>query len=396
MFLNNKIKDYTHQLTQQGLLRSRQILKSDDDSQLIHFDSNDYLSLSQDKGISEAYQRGYALYPSGSGASMLLSGYHANHLAVERAFANLLAVDECIICSSGYAANLAVTALLGRLKVHCFVDKALHASVYDGLALSRVNYTRYFHNDMSDLTRKLTLHAANSALMTEGIFSMSGQMAPLATISSLCIKNQTELLVDEAHSFGILGEQGKGAVAFHRLNQKEVPLRIIPLGKAFAAQGALIAGQSDWISALLQAGRSLIYSTAISPALSYGLLNTLDFVVKAEDRRSKLMQLVALFRDLIKKSPFNWTDSSTPIQQLRLECPHLALRYSQELKKQGISCLAIRKPTVNKKETGLRVILNYQHTPEQIYTLFNKLRNVHEITSATSAQIAVSLTRSDL
>lgn len=377
MFLNKKIKDYTKQLTQQGLLRRRSLEKPDN-SQFIHFDSNDYLSLTQDKRIAEAYQRGYSLYPSGSGASMLLSGYHQNHHAVEQAFADLLAVDECILLASGYAANLAITALLGKLKVHCFIDKEVHASVYDGLALSQVNYTRYFHNNLIDLKRKLIAHSANSALITEGIFSMSGQIAPLTAIASLCIENQTELLVDEAHSFGVLGEQGKGAVAYHGLSQNQIPLRVIPLGKAFAAQGALIAGQSDWITALLQAGRSLIYSTAISPALSYGLLNTLDVVVAAEERRLKLTQLVALFRELIKKSPFSWVDSSTPIQQLRLGCPHLALHYTQELKKQGISCFAIRTPTVGKKETGLRIILNYCHTPEQIHTLFNKLDVIYE------------------
>ena len=376
MFLNNKIKDYTERLREQGLLRKRSIIKPDD-SPLIHFDSNDYLSLTHDSRISEGYQQGYALHPSGSGASMLLSGYHTTHRAVETAFAGFLGVDECLLFSSGYAANLALTALLGTLNIHCFIDKELHASIYDGLALSKVEYTRYFHNDLDDVTRKLTTHTANSTLITEGIFSMSGQMAPLAAISSLCMENQTELLVDEAHSFGVLGEQGKGAVASHGLSQKEVPLRVIPLGKAFAAQGALIAGQSEWITALLQAGRSLIYSTSVSPALSYGLLNTLDFIVQADDRRAKLMDLVRLFRELCKNTPFNWANSLSPIQQLRLGCPHLALHYTQELKRRGISCLAVRKPTVGKKETGLRVILNYQHTPEQLHLLMMSLGEIY-------------------
>lgn len=377
MFLNDKIKDYTQKLTAQGLLRRRLLSKQEDD-QVIHFDSNDYLSLTQDKTISEAYQRAYALYPSGSGASMLLSGYHANHHAVEQAFAKLLAVDDCILFSSGYAANLAVTALLGKLKVSCLIDKEVHASIYDGLTLSQVDYIRYFHNDEDDFERKMTQMPKHSVALTEGIFSMSGQIAPLDALSSFSIANQSDLIVDEAHSFGVLGEQGKGAVAHHGLSQKEVPLRIIPLGKAFAAQGALIAGQKDWIEALLQAGRSLIYSTAISPALSYGLLHTLERVVAADARRTKLIQLVSLFRDSAKQSPFVWADSFTPIQQLRLGCPHLALHYTNELKKQGISCFALRKPTVGKKETGLRVILNYNHTPEQIHALFNKLSVIYD------------------
>lgn len=377
MSLNEKIKNYINQLSEQGLLRQRSLFEANRQP-LIRFDSNDYLSLTRNKLISAAYQRGYARYPGGSGASMLLSGYHENHRAVEHAFADVLGVDECILFSSGYAANLAMTSLLGRLKVHCFLDKESHASIYDGLTLSQVSFTRYLHNDITDLTRKVTQHTANSVLITEGVFSMSGQIAPLASISSVCHANQTQLLVDEAHSFGVIGEQGRGAVAYHDLTQNEVPLRVIPLGKAFAAQGALIAGQSLWITALLQAGRSLIYSTAISPAFTYGLLTTLDVVITADERRLKLKQLVSLFRELIQTSPFDWADSITPIQQLRLGCPHLALYYAQELSKQGICCLAIRKPTVGKKETGLRIILNYEHTPEQIYILFNKLNTIYE------------------
>ncbi|MCL9684298.1 aminotransferase class I/II-fold pyridoxal phosphate-dependent enzyme [Legionella maioricensis] len=379
MSLNDKIKEYTEQLNRQGLLRVRQVCEPAN-STLIHFDSNDYLSLTQDKRIAKAYQDGYAFYPAGSGASMLLSGYHPNHQAVEHAFADLLNVDACVLFSSGYAANLAITALLGLLKVYCLIDKSIHASVYDGLALSQVSYTRYRHNDMNDLAQKLKAVALNSVLLTEGIFSMSGQIAPLSTISSLCFNNKTELVVDEAHSFGVLGNQGKGSVDYHGLSQREVPLRVIPLGKAFAAQGALIAGKEEWINALLQAGRSVVYSTAISPALSYGLLKTLEVVACADDRRQKLVQLIKLFKEQINDSPLKWIDSETPIQQLHLQCPHLALHYAQELKKEGVSCSAIRTPTVNIKSTGLRVILNYRHQPEQIQQLFKKLHAIYEYT----------------
>lgn len=377
MSLNDKVRAYTSQLNQQGLLRTRRVSEPAN-SALIHFDSNDYLSLTHDKRIAKAYQHGYTFYPAGSGASMLLSGYHPNHQAVEQAFAELLNVDECILFSSGYAANLAITALLGSIKVHCLIDKNIHASVYDGLALSQVPFTRYQHNDMTDLSLKLNSVTANSALITEGIFSMSGQIAPLSTMSTLCLNSAAELLVDEAHSFGILGNQGKGAIDHHGLTQQEVPLRIIPFGKSFAAQGALVAGQEGWISALLQAGRSVVYSTAISPALSYGLLKTLDIVVGSDDRRLKLVQLITLFKEQIEDSPLKWIDSATPIQQLHLGCPHLALYYAQELRKAGFSCSAIRTPTVNIKSTGLRIILNYQHQPDQIQQLFHQLHAINE------------------
>ncbi|MFI4919007.1 MAG: aminotransferase class I/II-fold pyridoxal phosphate-dependent enzyme [Legionellales bacterium] len=375
--LHASIKAYTDRLTQQGLLRARK-LSMPERSDLLCFDSNDYLSLTQEPRISEYYQEGFKSNPCGSGGSMLLNGYHATHHAVERAFAQWLHVDECLLFISGYAANLAVTGLLGQLKAHCFIDKGVHASIYDGLTLSQTPYVRYRHNNMDDLAAKLSLGSQSAALITEGIFSMSGQIAPLANIATLCSKNEVAFLVDEAHSLGIIGHEGRGAIAHHGLSQREVPLRVIPLGKAFAGQGAVVAGQSSWINALLQAGRSLTYSTAISPALSYGLLKTLDVVAAADDRRLKLMELIAHFRACIKDSPLIWTDSTTPIQQLQLGCPHKALAYVTELQKQGISCSAIRKPTVSTKASGLRVLLNYQHKPEQINQLFHRLHSIYE------------------
>lgn len=380
MTLFAKIQSYTQDLNQRGLLRTRTV-SNPLDSDSLHFDSNDYLSLLGDKRIQKAYQEGYVYYPSGSGASMLLSGYHPNHKAVERAFAEFLAVDECVLFSSGYAANCAVASLLGAVKAHAVIDKGVHASLYDGLSLSQTQYSRFHHNNLEHLAQKLKIDPNNSVVITEGIFSMTGQMAPLFALNQLCNVAKVPLLVDEAHSFGVMGEKGAGAVAASTLTQDQVPLRIIPLGKAFASQGAIVAGQCDWIQALLQAGRSVIYSTAISPALSYGLLKTLDAVKMADDRRAKLKELISFFRDNILDSPLNWSDSSSAIQQLRLGCPYQTLHYAQELKNEGICCSAIRTPTVAAKDTGLRIVLNYNHTFNDINMLFNKLHLIHEHTS---------------
>jgi 8-amino-7-oxononanoate synthase len=382
MILEDKIVEFTADLERQGLQRTRQLRKPVT-TQRVCFDSNDYLSLASDERIVQAYQRGYSMYPSGSGASMLLSGYHENHRNVEQAFARFLEVDDCLLFSSGYAANLAVTALLGRIGSKCLIDKGIHASIYDGLSLSQVTYTRYIHNDINDLNKKLT--ADCTSVITEGIFSMSGQIAPLSDMSLLCQKQGSALIVDEAHSFGVLGTQGRGSVTHHGLAQAEVPLRIIPLGKAFVAQGAVVAGRANWINALLQAGRSLIYSTAISPALSYGLLKTLDVVAGADQRRARLFELIDLFREHITNSPLQWAQSHTAIQQLQLGCPHLAQYYARQLEAEGFSCSAIRAPTVAPKHTGLRIILSSSHKPEQIQQLFNKLDKIYEqITSVAT------------
>ena len=378
MDLDGLIREYTKTIDKKGLLRKR-IVSSGRDSKGIFFDSNDYLSLSLHPQLSKAYQKGYQLYPSGSGGSMMLNGYHANHQLFEKAMAQWLEVDACILYSSGYAANLAITSLLGQLKASCLIDKGVHASIYDGLKLAKVPYTRYLHQDLKDASEKLK--GEPDVMITEGIFSMSGQMPPLDELARLSHKHHTRLLVDEAHSVGLVGKEGRGAVNHHSLTQKEVPLRVIPLGKAFAGQGAIIAGKADWIEALLQASRSLIYSTAVSPALSYGLLHALELLIGAEERRNKLKQLIAHFRACIKNSSLSFMDSQTPIQQVQLGCPYLALSYTQQLQKKGIYCSAIRQPTVSLKASGLRILLNYHHNPEDINLLFQELAFVHDNSS---------------
>jgi len=366
--LKNKLKEHSEDLLQRGLYRKRTLVSEMTDH-IIQFSSNDYLSLAADPRIKKAYQTGFERYAAGSGGSMVVSGYHPIHQALERAFSLALGVDDCVLFSSGYVANISVIGMLAQFDTHFLIDKAVHASIYDGLKWAGAAYTRYLHNNLADLTKKTSTADKNTILITEGIFSMSGQIAPLAEMAKL----NKELLVDEAHAFGILGREGLGSVVQHGLTQKEVPLRVIPLGKAYGAQGAIVAGDGDWINALLQKARPYIYSTAISPAVSYGLLETLDIVRGASLRRVKLDALVAYFRDAIKKSSLKWSDSHTPIQQLQLGCPHRAMSVAEKLQQQSIICLPMRQPTVSKQETGLRIILNYHHEHEHIDYLFKCL-----------------------
>ena len=312
--LADKLRQHSIELKNRGLHRQRRVTNPADEG-AIHFSSNDYLSLTSDRRIKKAYQRGIELYPTGSGGSMAVCGYHPVHQSLERAFSDALGVDDCLLFSSGYAANLSVLGLLGRFQAHVLVDKAVHASVYDGLQLSKANYSRYAHNNLSDLALKMRKVPANTVVMTEGVFSMSGQCAPLREMAQLAHPYLHELVVDEAHAFGVFGREGLGAVMLHQLTQSHVPLRIIPLGKAYAAFGAVVAGQGAWIDALLQSARPHIYSTAIGPAFAYGLLETLEVVRGADERRAKLSELICYFRAAIANSPLKWRDSSSPIQQ---------------------------------------------------------------------------------
>jgi 8-amino-7-oxononanoate synthase len=368
--LTSALKQHSQALKLKGLYRQRQI--HDASTQDINFSCNDYLSLASHPLIKKAYLRGYKQYPAGSGGSMVVCGYHSTHKALECAFSEALGVDDSVLFTSGYAANLSVIGLLSQFDAHILIDKSSHASIYDGLKLAAAKYTRYRHNDIDHLKLKMTQAPINQVVMTEGIFSMSGQAPPLGAIAKLV----PNLIVDEAHAFGVVGAEGLGAVIQHQLTQADVPLRIIPLGKSFAASGAIISGQSAWIEALLQTARPYIYSTGISPAVAYGLTETLDVLRQADDRRQKLVDLVHYFRHAIARSHLTWRDSSTLIQQLQLGCSHIALHYANKLREHSIVCLPMRPPTVTQQETGLRIIINYHHNEADIDKLFNCIHSI--------------------
>lgn len=363
------------ELKQQSMYRERYIV--DELHCSYHFSHNDYLGLRAHPRLQKAFSKGFSLQCAGSGASMTVAGYSRVHQALEQQFADYLNVDSALLFTSGYCANLAMMMLLGHLSCQVIVDKGVHASIYDGLMLAKCSFARFHHNDLNDLSKKLALKTLNPIVVTEGLFSMSGQQAPLTSLMSLTASHQAACIVDEAHAFGVLGPHGLGSVAAHKLSQEAVPLRMIAFGKAMGFQGAIVAGQGDWIEALLQYGRSHRYSTALSPALAYGLREALDLVVTADEARQTLWQLIAYFKEQIKCSALTWRSADGPIQQLQLGCPQKALHYAAALQQKGIFCQAIREPTVNRRETGLRVVLTALHSTEDIDYFFQTLHNIH-------------------
>ena len=371
--LLQRLKHHISNRHADGLYRQRQALT--DCEAFINFSSNDYLSLTSDSRLKKAYQTGYTHYPVGSGGSPLVSGYHPVHRQLENAFAEALGVDDAVFVSSGYAANLSLMALFSKLDALLLMDKAVHASIYDGLTSSGVRFKRYRHCDVEHLKQQVE-SSDSVVVLTESVFSMSGQQAPLQDIANIARQHEWDLCVDEAHAFGVIGEEGLGLVKASGLTQEQVPLRVIPLGKAFAGSGAIIAGQKDWLDALLQCAKPYIYSTAPSPALAYGLLQTLDVIRAADERRTVLCELIGYFRAAIASSGLTWRDSTTAIQQLQLGCPLKAQAFSEHLFKNGIMCWPMRAPTVTRQETGLRVILNYHHQPSDIDYFFRCLDEI--------------------
>lgn len=365
------IESYLAERKQQGLYRTRVV--TDPKAECLDFSCNDYLSLAKDERIQSAYQRAFESYPAGSGGSMVLCGYHEAHRSLEQAFARALGVDDCLLFSSGYVANLSVVSLLVHFGMHVVVDKSVHASIYDGLGLANASYTRFLHNNIDDLQKKLDKLSSPAVILTESIFSMSGLHAPLTHMAALARQYSASLLVDEAHGFGVIGPNGLGGVIEAQLSQDEVPLRMIPFGKAMNGSGAIVAGKSAWIDALLQATRQPVYSTAISPGFAHGLEEVFNLVQAANDRRAHLQSLIQYFRHAAQTSALQWRDSVSPIQQLQLGCPFKATTYAHRLAANQIRCFPIRQPTVSKQETGLRIILNYQHSFADIDALFQVL-----------------------
>lgn len=336
------------------------------------FSSNDYLNLTSDPRVSAGFQYGFSHYPAGSGGSLLVGGYHDTHHQLEQAFIEALQVDQAVLFTSGYVANLGIMALLAESHLMAVFDKALHASFYDGIKLSGTAYQRFPHQAYGVLKEKLSLIKQPSILITESVYSMGGHFTPLDALARL---HPASLIVDEAHAFGLYGPEGLGAVLHFDLTQADVPLRIIPFGKALGGQGAIVVGQQKWIEALIQVARGVIYSTGLSPAYAYGLNEAFKLVRQADEARANLFSNVRYFRRLIQTSALTWGDSNTPIQHLHLGCSQQALACANRLSERGVFCRAIRPPTVSAKEAGLRVVLNANHTHSQMDKLMELIEH---------------------
>ncbi len=367
------LETYLVRLKNQGLHRQHVLANSS----VLNFSSNDYLGLSNNSRIRAAYIDGFKKFPVGSGSSALINGYQSIHRALEESFANALGCDAALLFSSGFAANQGITALLQEIKLPVLIDKSVHASVYNGLHASKSLYTRFHHNDATHLEQKLTSLQLPQAVVTEGIFSMSGAFSDLRRFSTICNQHNSALLVDEAHSFGVVGKKGMGAVSHFNLSQSDVALRLITFGKAMGAFGAVVVGCKNWIDALVQASRTYIYTTALSPAIAYGLLHSLPIVQQADHERQHLSRLISYFVQKRGCSNLVWSPSSTAIQQLRLGNPHHAIAFSQALLVKNIRCHAIREPTVPRSQTGLRIVLNSTHSLSDIDGLFAALAKIN-------------------
>ncbi|MCB1773966.1 MAG: 8-amino-7-oxononanoate synthase [Gammaproteobacteria bacterium] len=366
-----------------GLYRQRSVVDGKqgpelvvDGRRLLAFCSNDYLGLAADPRLVEAAQRGLTRYGVGSGAAHLVSGHSAAHHALEEELAEFTGRERALLFSTGYMANLGVVAaLLGRGD-QVFGDRLNHASLIDGGLLSRARFHRYAHADMAALASLLPECDGRKLVVTDGVFSMDGDVAPLSQLVSVCGDNDAWLMVDDAHGIGVLGPGGGGSVAEAGLSQHEVPVLMGTLGKALGSAGAFVAGSQVLIETLIQFARPYIYTTAMPPAMAEATRASLRICREEEWRRERLQGLVARFRHGAQRMGLQLGESRTPIQPILLGDSRRALSWSDELRRQGILVTAIRPPTVPDGAARLRVTLSAAHTAAQVDTLLEVLGEV--------------------
>jgi len=341
---------------------------------LLNFSSNDYLGLASHPELIAALKNAADSNGVGSGASALVSGFREEHQLLETELAEFLQREKVLLCSSGYLANLAVATSLTGKGDAIIQDKLCHASLIDAARLSGARLLRYGHADMAALRRQLAVpDEGNTLVISDGIFSMDGDTAPLADMAALCLEHQGWLAVDDAHGIGICGPGGRGSVAAAGLDSTQVPILTGTLGKAFGCFGAFIAGSEKLINHLVNEARSYIYTTAMPPALAASARAALRRVIEDDWRREQLQSLIRHFRQGAASRGLVLMDSDSPIQPMIIGESQATLNLAAHLRQQGFLVIAIRPPTVRKGSSRLRITLSAAHQPVQLDALLDAI-----------------------
>ncbi|MEW6021874.1 MAG: 8-amino-7-oxononanoate synthase [Pseudomonadota bacterium] len=370
-------------LEAQSLTRRRRIAETAcapqqtvDGRTMLAFCSNDYLGLAAHPRVVEALREGASLYGAGSGASHLISGHSRAHALLEERLAAFVApnlVDaRALYFSTGYMANLAVLTALGSDADAMIFSEALnHASLIDGARLARASVSVYPHGDVAGLAAQLEASSAPTKIVvTDSVFSMDGDLAPLSELLALCERHGAWLVVDDAHGFGVLGAHGRGALEHYALRSPNL-VYVGTLGKAAGVSGAFIAAHASVIELMIQRARPYIYTTASPPAIAHALLTSLDIIEGEEGAslRAHLAALIAQLDDELTLTRWQRPVSHTAIQPIVIGANDEALRVAASLHAQGLWVPAIRPPTVPANTARLRVTLSAAHTREQVAQL---------------------------
>ncbi|OIR19404.1 8-amino-7-oxononanoate synthase [mine drainage metagenome] len=367
----------------QGLLRQRRTLDTPqsphivvDGKPYLAFCSNDYLGLANHPQLIAALQQGAQTWGAGAGAAHLVNGHFEPHHRLELRLAAFVGKPAALLFSTGYMANLGVVqALVGKGDT-VFADKLNHASLNDAMLLARADVQRYRHGDMQQLARMLErTQGGRKLVITDAVFSMDGDIAPLPELLALCERHDAWLLVDDAHGFGVLGAQGRGSLAHFGIASPRI-IYMGTLGKAAGVSGAFVAAEQVVIDTLVNHARSYVYTTAAPPALSVAVLQALQLIEQGDALREHLRGHVAQLRGGLAGLPWRLMPSDTAIQPLLIGDNRQALELSERLRERGIWVAAIRPPTVPQGTARLRITLSAAHTADDVERLIGAL---HEL-----------------
>jgi 8-amino-7-oxononanoate synthase len=382
--IQDELEDQLADLERAGLTRHRRVLEapcgpfaSVDGRELISFCSNDYLGLANDPALIDAACVGARQWGVGGGASHLVSGHFSPHEALEQELAALTGFERALFFSTGYMANLGIVAALVGRGDAVFADKLNHASLIDAVLLSRADHERYPHGDIETLERRLAASTAKRKLiLTDAVFSMDGDLAPLPGLLQLAERFDAWLVVDDAHGFGVLGEQGSGSLGHFGIPADPRIVYMGTLGKAAGASGAFVAGSATLVEWLLQRARTYIFSTAASPIVACALLASFELIRQGDERRAHLRRLAGCLRDGLSGSRWKLMPSPTAIQPVIIGDNHETLNVAQALLERGLWVPAIRPPTVPKGTARMRVSLTAAHSEAQVRQLVDALRGL--------------------
>jgi len=345
---------------------------------LLNFCSNDYLHLTTHPAVKKAFIAGVQEHGLGSGASAQVSGCSKAHRLLEDAFAEFFQRERALLFNSGYHANLGVLTTFADRNSVILADKYCHASLIDGMLLSRAHHQRYRHNDLQHVQQLLKRVAQReSVLVTESIFSMQGDLADIPALATLATQHGALLIVDDAHGIGVLGQHGRGVSEHYQLSEQDLPCLITPFGKSVGSFGAVVSGRHDLIEALLQFSRTHRYSTALPPALCQATLMALTLIKKESWRREKLHALITFFnKEALARKLTIYSYDQTPIKLIRIGANKIALAQQKKLAEAGFFVSCIRAPTLPMNAASLRISLNCLHTEEQVVRLLDLLQQL--------------------
>ncbi|CAH6879029.1 8-amino-7-oxononanoate synthase [Vibrio chagasii] len=360
---------------EQGLTRQLKVLEnsngpllSSEGSSFINFSSNDYLGLANDPELVEAWQNGLSQYGAGSAASPLVTGFSPAHRNLEAQLCGWLGFERAILFSSGFSANQALLFSLLEKDDVLLQDKLNHASLMEAGVLSPATMKRFKHNDVQHLESLLS-RSPQSLVVTEGVFSMDGDQAPLDIMSCLTNRHDSWLAVDDAHGIGVLGDRGAGSCNAAQITPD---ILVVTFGKAFGLSGAAILCSAEVGDYLTQFARHHVYSTAMPPSQAVALSHACQMIQTQEWRREKLTELSAHYAEQMKCVP-GFVDTKTPIKPLVIGEAQTTLSVADELKNNQIWVTAIRPPTVPAGTARLRITLTANHTQKQVSQLSSLL-----------------------